>query len=165
RPEDIPVLARHFIDVATRQHNKRINFTPESIETMRLLPLAGNARELRALIERTFITAPDGAIITPAAVETVALRGTHKAGFAEPWAGCSLEEELRAHEGRLLRLALDSAEGSVTRAARLLGITHQGLAYILNGRQKGLHTERKPPRKRRVSLMRERKSPSATLRA
>jgi DNA-binding NtrC family response regulator len=164
RVEDIPVLARHFIDMAARQHDKQVIFTPESLDAMRRLPLAGNVRELRALIERTFITAPAGAIITPAAVETVALRGTHKAGFAEPWAGCSLEDEMRAHESRLLKRALDSANGSITRAARLLRVTHQGLAYILNGRQKDLLTGRKPPRPRRVSLMRPQRGPSTTLR-
>jgi transcriptional regulator with GAF, ATPase, and Fis domain len=154
RPDDIPALARHFIEAAARTHTKSVNFTPEAIEAMRALPLAGNVRELRALIERTYITAPDGATITSEAVETVALRGTHKAGFAEQWAGCSLEDEMLVHEGRLIRLALDSAQGSVTGAARLLRITHQGLAYILNGRQKGLLAGRKPARQRRVSLMR-----------
>lgn len=164
RVEDIPVLACHFIETATRQHDKRVEFTPESIEAMRQLPLAGNVRELRALIERTFLTAPDGAIITPAAVETVALRGTHKASFADPWAGCSLEEEMRAHEGRLICLALESSGGSITRAARLLNVTHQGLAYILNGRQKELLAGRTPQRQRRVSLMRPQEGPGTTLR-
>ncbi|HEX8069832.1 MAG TPA: sigma 54-interacting transcriptional regulator [Pyrinomonadaceae bacterium] len=153
RPDDIPALARHFIEEAARLHAKRIVFPPETVEAMRALPLAGNVRELRALVERTYITAPDGAVIAPTAVETVALRGTQKAGFAEQWAGCSLEEEMRAYEGRLIRLALDTAQGSVTGAARLLQITHQGLAYILGGRQKALLAKRRPPRQRRARLM------------
>ncbi len=154
RPDDIPVLAQHFIVAAAQQYDKCIDFTPESITAMRQLPLAGNARELRALIERTFITAPSGTVVTPALIETVALRATSNASLADPWAGCSLEEEVRTHEGRLIRLALDSAGGSITRAARLLRVTHQGLAYILKGRQHDLLTERKPPRRRCVSLMR-----------
>jgi transcriptional regulator with GAF, ATPase, and Fis domain len=154
RPDDIPALAQHFIAAAARQYDKRITFTPESITAMRQLPLAGNARELRTLIERTFITAPAGTVITPALIETVALRATTNAGLAAPWAGCSLEEEMRTHEGRLIQRALDSAQGSITRAARLLSVTHQGLAYILNGRQRDLLAGRKPPRQRRVSLMR-----------
>ncbi len=153
RPDDIPALAHHFINAAAQQYDKRINFTPESITAMRQLPLTGNVRELRALIERTFITAPEGTVVTPALVETVALRGTSSARLAEPWAGCSLEDEMRTHEGRLIKLALASAQGSVTRAARLLNVTHQGLAYILNGRQQGLLAGRKPARPRRVSLM------------
>jgi DNA-binding NtrC family response regulator len=154
RVEDIIALAHHFIETATKAHQKRIVFTPESFAAMQRLPLAGNVRELRALVERTFITAADGAVITAAAVETVAFRGTHGAGFAEPWSGCSLEDEMRAFEARLIKLALDQAKGSVTQAARLLNVTHQGLAYILKGRQRELLAERKPTRTRRVSLMR-----------
>lgn len=155
RPGDIAALAQHFIAQAARQHEKQIHFTPASIEAMKRLQLPGNARELRALIERTFITAPAGTTVTPTAVEAVALRATVRAGsFAEPWAGCVLEEEVRAYEGQLVQLALDNAGGSITRAARLLNITHQGLAYILNGRQKELLSGRKPARSRRRSLMR-----------
>ena len=165
RPEDIPALARYFIAAAERAHSKRINFTAEALEAMRRLPLAGNVRELRALIERTFITAPDETVITPAAVETVALRGTGAPGFTEPWAGCSLGEEMHAHEGRLLRLALDSAGGSITRAARLLKVTHQGLAYILNGRQKELLRDRRPAHRRRASIVRAQTEPHKKPRA
>ena len=164
RPEDIVALAHHFIETAAHAHQKQINFTPESLAAMQRLPLVGNVRELRAHIERTFITAPDGAVITPAAIETVALRETQKAGFAEPWAGCALEDEVRAYEGRLIKLALDTAKGSITRAARLLNVTHQGLAYILSGRQKELLNERKPARTRRVSLMRRQDAPHQSAR-
>ncbi|HYX42483.1 MAG TPA: helix-turn-helix domain-containing protein, partial [Pyrinomonadaceae bacterium] len=161
RVEDIIALAHHFIETAAGAHQKQITFTPESIAAMQRLPLAGNVRELRALIERTFITAADGAVITATAVEAVALRGTHGAGFAEPWSGCSLEDEMQAFEARLIKLALDNAKGSITQAARLLNVTHQGLAYILNGRQKELLSERKPIRTRRVSRMRAPAAPDA----
>jgi|GEM_PF-441522 len=154
RPEDIPALALHFIAQARRQHPKQIIFAPESLTAMTNLMLHGNARELRSLIERTFITAPDGAIITKEAVEIVALRQTPQANFAAAWAGCSLEDEVQAYERNLIRRALDSAGGSITRAARLLNATHQSLAYILNGRHKELLALRRPARRRRVSLAR-----------
>jgi len=44
----------------------------------------------------------------------------------------------------------------VTRAARLLGITHQGLAFILNGRHKSLLSIRTPVKRRRRSIIRYR---------
>jgi transcriptional regulator with PAS, ATPase and Fis domain len=161
RPEDIPALAQHFIAEAQKRYHKRLNFTPESLEAMTRLPLRGNARELRVLIERTFITASEEMLVTAEAVETVALRQTNKSNFGAPWTGCSLEEEVRSYERNLIRLALDSAGGSITRAARLLNITHQGLAYIVNGRHNDLLALRKPTRTRRVSLMRpENKSKS-----
>jgi tetratricopeptide (TPR) repeat protein len=69
-------------------------------------------------------------------------------------ANISLEEQVLRYEGELIKRALDTAEGSVTRAARLLGITHQGLAFILNGRQKNLLPSRKPAKPRRRSIIR-----------
>lgn len=73
---------------------------------------------------------------------------------ASAWAGCSLEKEVLRYEGELIQQALEASSGSVTRAARLLGITHQGLAFILNGRHKTLLTVRTPVRHRRKSIFR-----------
>jgi tetratricopeptide (TPR) repeat protein len=66
----------------------------------------------------------------------------------------SLDENVLRYEGELIRQALKAADGSVTRAARLLGVTHQGLAFILNGRQKNLLSSRKPAKPRRRSIIR-----------
>ena len=66
----------------------------------------------------------------------------------------SLEEQVLRYEGELIKRALDISDGSVTRAARLLGVTHQGLAFILNGRQKNLLPSRKPAKPRRRSIIR-----------
>lgn len=66
----------------------------------------------------------------------------------------SLEEQVLDYEGTLIRQALESSDGSVTRAARMLGITHQGLAFILNGRHRDLLAARKPVKRRRRSIIR-----------
>lgn len=71
-------------------------------------------------------------------------------------AGGSLEEQVLNFEGDLIRRALETSRGSVTRAARLLGITHQGLAFILNGRHKSLLSIRTPVKPRRRSIIRYR---------
>jgi tetratricopeptide (TPR) repeat protein len=65
-----------------------------------------------------------------------------------------LEEQVLHFEGELIRRALEAADGSVTRAARTLGVTHQGLAFILNGRQKNLLPSRTPAKPRRRSIIR-----------
>ena len=49
--------------------------------------------------------------------------------------GGTLEEEKNHFEARLIARALERHNGSVTRAARELGLTHQGLAKIIDGRQ------------------------------
>jgi tetratricopeptide (TPR) repeat protein len=65
------------------------------------------------------------------------------------------EEEVRKCESSLIKRALDEANGSVTRAARILGLTHQGLCYIINHRHKSLLAARAPIRVRRKSLMKK----------
>jgi tetratricopeptide (TPR) repeat protein len=68
--------------------------------------------------------------------------------------GFSLDTEVLRYEGSLIRRALEESGGSVTRAARLLGVTHQGLAFILNGRHSDLLSIRSPVKRRRRSIMR-----------
>lgn len=138
RPEDIPPLAEHFIKLIQATLNKRVAFTPEAIEAMKKLPLKGNARELRALIERTIIVASEGEVITAQAVEAVALRKSQLANFSNPWIDCSMWEEVKLYEARLIKQALEMGGGSVVRAAELLGISHQSLSAMLNKRHKDL---------------------------
>jgi tetratricopeptide (TPR) repeat protein len=69
--------------------------------------------------------------------------------------GGTLEEEVNHFEARLIARALERENGSVTRAARELGLTHQGLSKILDGRQsQTLGGARRPKRNRRKSIMR-----------
>lgn len=153
RTEDIPLMAERFIREMLEQYGQRVTFRPDAIEAMRMLPLRGNARELKSLIERTVMMAPRGSEITREEVETLALRSTSEASLADAWKGCSLDREVSSYEANLIKRALDEAKGSVTSAARLLGITHQGLAFILQGRHKDLLSARTPvrPRRRRSS--------------
>jgi transcriptional regulator with PAS, ATPase and Fis domain len=153
RPEDISALTAHFVKELTERHNKRMSFTPEAIEALHRLPLKGNVRELRSLIERTVLTAIEGTEITREAVEVLAARQTNKAALADAWAGCSLDEEVLIYEASLVKLGLENAKGSVTRAARLLGVTHQRLCSMLQGRHKNLLSEKKPAQPRRRSII------------
>jgi tetratricopeptide (TPR) repeat protein len=68
--------------------------------------------------------------------------------------GFSLDSEVLRYEGSLIRQALEASNGSVTRAARMLGVTHQGLAFILNGRHSDLLSIRTPVKRRRRSIIR-----------
>ncbi|HVG34208.1 MAG TPA: sigma 54-interacting transcriptional regulator [Pyrinomonadaceae bacterium] len=153
RADDIPALAASFIQEYLTRHKRRVRFTPEAVEAMRQLPLKGNVRELRSLIERTVLTAADGAEITRQAVEILATRRTQRATLDEAWAGCSIEEEVLRYEASLIKLALENGRGSVTRAARLLGITHQRLSSMLQGRHKDLLYAKKPAQRRKRSII------------
>ena len=71
----------------------------------------------------------------------------------EELVGGTLEDEVLHFEARVIKRALEQENGSVTRAARLLGLTHQGLINIIEGRQnKTLGEARKEKRVRRKSI-------------
>ena len=61
---------------------------------------------------------------------------------------CDLPSEVLKFEGSVIRQALVKANGSLTRAAALLSMSYQALAYILESRHKDLLKERSPIRRR-----------------
>jgi tetratricopeptide (TPR) repeat protein len=61
---------------------------------------------------------------------------------------CDLQREVLKYEGGLIKQALSKVNGSVTRAAELLNLSYQGLAYIIGTRHKDLLKERSPIRRR-----------------
>ena len=61
---------------------------------------------------------------------------------------CDLQREVLKYEGGLIKQALTKVNGSVTRAAGLLNLSYQGLAYIIGTRHKNLLKERSPIRRR-----------------
>lgn len=69
--------------------------------------------------------------------------------------GFNMYEVVHDFEARLIGRALEEAGGSVTKAARILGLTHQTLGTILNTRHKGLADKRTPVRKRLRSIFRK----------
>lgn len=62
--------------------------------------------------------------------------------------GRSLSHEIQLLEHELIKHALESADGSVTRAAKTLGISYQELHYMLETRHKDLLKYRTPVRRR-----------------
>jgi CheY-like chemotaxis protein len=71
--------------------------------------------------------------------------------------GFLLPRAVRAYEARFIRQALLDEGGSVSRAARRLGLKHQSLAHILRTRHDELAEARTPigPRRRSIGRMRE----------
>ena len=59
RPEDIPLLVRHFVEQFSRRMNKTIDTIPsETMSAMARYHWPGNIRELQNLIERAVILSP-----------------------------------------------------------------------------------------------------------
>jgi DNA-binding NtrC family response regulator len=65
----------------------------------------------------------------------------------------TLPRAVHEFEAKLIERALEESSGSVTGAARLLGITHQTLNSILHQRHKQLRAKRKPVQKRLKSII------------
>ena len=63
RREDIPALVRHFVDLFSRENNRRPHrFTPGAMEYMQKARWKGNVRELRNTVERLLIMTPGDTI-------------------------------------------------------------------------------------------------------
>ena len=65
----------------------------------------------------------------------------------------TLPGAVQEFEAKLIERALEEAGGSVTRAARLLGVSHQTLNSMLHTRHKQLAGKRKPVQKRLKSII------------
>ncbi|MEJ7617130.1 MAG: sigma 54-interacting transcriptional regulator [Pyrinomonadaceae bacterium] len=158
RAEDIRPLAEHFIATALKRNHRRMTFSEEALATIARLELRGNARELRSLIERMVIFGSDGGEATPLAVHNAALQHTAAAATLDDLQidvlrkrrSCSLANEIKAYEKELIRGALQKSSGSITEAARLLGISHQALTKKINSAHQDLQSARKQPRRRSI---------------
>ena len=133
RRDDVPLLATHFLKRFAEDHDR----PPQTLskEAMDLLlghHYAGNVRELENIIARAVALEP-GQIISPEALPPSMLDGPGEDDFLErleiPQEG--LDAFLDRVERRLLRQALEAANGVRKRAAELLGISFRSVRYRL----------------------------------
>jgi DNA-binding NtrC family response regulator len=138
RREDIPYLAKRFVDIANIELSKSIKgFSPSAIEAMLAYRWPGNVRQLRSVARRAVLIAED--IITE---EHLGLRPKgHKVPMEDEvacattpgggWGDRSLREIVRGntvHVERLaIVLALRKAGGNKAKAARLLQVDYKTL--------------------------------------
>ena len=60
RPDDIPMLVRHFLDIYSKLNQRSVNEVhPEAMEAMTRYRWPGNVRELQIYIERSVVLADD----------------------------------------------------------------------------------------------------------
>jgi two-component system nitrogen regulation response regulator NtrX len=66
RPEDIPMLIKHYLDTLSRENNQKPKrITPAAVETMKRYRWRGNIRELRNTVERLIIMSGGDVIDVP----------------------------------------------------------------------------------------------------
>jgi len=118
-PEDIPVLARHFIQKYAREMNKCVETIPPDImPALVSWPWPGNVRELENFIERSVILSPSPTLRAPLAELGAEVVET---------AGGTLAEMEREYIMRVLR----STGGVISAAAIRLGVPRTTLNAMM----------------------------------
>jgi len=134
RPDDIPVLARTFVERFCREMKKKVaTLSPAAIDELKKYPWPGNVRELQNSMERTVILA-DGDTIHPRHLN-LALHSPRQADPPSPWvtfdfSGSLAEVGRRAQsevERRKIELALKEAGGDKGLASDTLQISYKML--------------------------------------
>jgi two-component system response regulator PilR (NtrC family) len=130
RPEDIPVLAQHFLEKHAALQGRRMELSPEARRWLALQPYAGNVRELENIVERG-VTLARGNMVTREDLGDT--HPTKKAGNLSriPEGNFDLDAYLTQVEKELLFRALDQAGGVRKKAAELLGMSFRQFRYRL----------------------------------
>ena len=138
RPDDIPILARTFVERFCREMKKKVlTLSPAAIEELKKYPWPGNVRELQNSMERTVILA-DGDTIHPRHLN-LALHSPKQPEPPSPWASLDLSGSLaevgrRAQaevERRKIEHALKETGGDKGLASDILQISYKMLLMKL----------------------------------
>ena len=124
RPEDIPLLARHFLDKFCVENEKKLaTISPDAMELLLDYHWPGNVRELENVIERAVVLSTgdtlDVDLLSPA------VRSKRPpVGFDEPLPpeGLPLKEAVANYERKIIVRALQASDGVQKKAAELLNV-------------------------------------------
>lgn len=113
RPEDIPPLARYFVERAAERHNPSVkNIASEALQLLAQSSWPGNVRQLENIIEK--VTALSN---TPVISETAVVRALANQEQVIP----NFNDARAEFEQRYLTKVLRITEGNVTQAAKIAG--------------------------------------------
>jgi transcriptional regulator with AAA-type ATPase domain len=131
RREDIPALVDGFMRAFARQAEKSVRgITVKAVRTLVEYGWPGNIRELEHEVRRLVYLCPEGQAIDSGMLSSHLLVPSQREELPDPLPEVgSFELEARVHkvEERGIREALARAGGNRTQAAKLLGISRNGL--------------------------------------
>jgi two-component system response regulator PilR (NtrC family) len=134
RPEDVPLLAEHFLRKHGALQNKRLELSPESIRWLASLRYPGNVRELENLVERA-VTLTLGSRV---GLDDLRFDITHAPELMPivppvqlPEDGLDLDAHLATIERQILVAAVARSAGVRKDAAQLLRMSFRSLRYRL----------------------------------
>jgi len=120
RPEDIPVLAMHFLGRSAARNRKSISsFDGAAMDALRAHPWPGNVRELAHVVERAVLMSS----ADPVKVGDLGLGAGSTDGGSRNLEAMSLDEVERL----LVSKAMRRFDGNVSRAAEALGLSRSAL--------------------------------------
>ncbi|MFU8818090.1 MAG: sigma-54-dependent transcriptional regulator [Desulfurivibrio sp.] len=129
RPEDIPLLAAHFVEKFAARNRRRVEaITPGAMDLLRNHPWPGNVRELENAIERGVILMRGDYLdeqSLPLSLHRPGRQDNNKTAASTP---ASLEEA----EEMVLRKTLEETGGNRSETARRLNITRKTLLSKIN---------------------------------
>jgi two-component system response regulator PilR (NtrC family) len=147
RPEDLPLLAEHFLERFNKEMGKRVaKISSQAMARLMSYSWPGNVRELENVIERAVALEPTPAILVERLPPNVlgSVRSADATAAAEFPQGFELAEHLDSIEASLVEQALNQAEGDRTVACRLLGVTPRSLRYLIWKHRERIRTDKKP---------------------
>lgn len=129
RSQDIPLLLQFFLEQLSKQHGQAVRLDSMALSWFLQRDWPGNIRELKNTLESVAAVAQDG-VISMADISLL-----HPDASAtqlqnlQPQQGDSLllDEAVQALEIRLIKQAMQQSSGNKSKAARLLGLSRQGL--------------------------------------
>jgi DNA-binding NtrC family response regulator len=137
RPEDIPILARHFLNVfAVEMGVRAVEIDQAALNILTTYGFPGNVRELKNIIERALIESGGKR------VEARHLHLLHPPSSPGSAAAASpryadLPLSVEAAEAELIQRALLQTNGNIAEAARLLGINRTRIYRKLASSREG----------------------------
>jgi len=137
RREDIPLLARHFLERFRKTMEKPIEgISPEAMRKLESSEWPGNVRELENTMERAVALESGSEIslrVLPDRIagyaNTPGMNSVNGASQGFPEGGVDFEKEIADAERRYLLAALEKAGGVRTRASELLKITYRSFRH------------------------------------
>ncbi|WP_428564246.1 MAG: sigma 54-interacting transcriptional regulator [Solidesulfovibrio sp. DCME] len=133
RPEDIPALLDDLLSQESARDGRRLSLTPKALKALEAYDWPGNIRELRALVSRLAVTAPEDRIDIADIPTEMLAEGERPQVLPEDAA------ELRDMERQQVLSALTRHNWVQSRAARELGLTLRQIGYRI--RKYGLARE------------------------
>ncbi len=129
RREDIPSLAHYFLERAASENHKTIRgLSVSALEALQRAAWPGNVRQLQRELTRLVTSCPTGHTIESSMISPAVLSERIGDDGDTDSDDLDLKRQLGMVEKRLVERALDRAQGNHSEAARLLGVTRNGLS-------------------------------------